>query len=277
MRTSHPQPSGKTPAFTLIELLVVTSVTGALAGLALPGLSRAKHKAHQAMCLNNVRQLSLIGVMYLNEHGSPIPYDNPRYPGGAWMGSLSDSIKNTNILVCPTAPLHDPPPDSGNRQGSADAAWVRWTSDARQMFFGSYGYNAWLYSDIASYSPDMSPDLVFTKADQIQSPARTPLFVDANWVDLSPRETDGPWRDLYSGAPFGISPPHNMGRCTIARHSVPNPSGAPRALAPGQRMPGGIMVGFVDGHSRLVKLEKLWSLYWHLDWETPAKRPAVGR
>ena len=258
MSPSCHRPCTKTRAFTLIELLVVIAIIAILAALLLPALSAARRKAHETACLNNVRQLSLIGFMYLSDHGSPILYDDPRFPGGTWMGSLSDLIKNRNIFVCPTAPLRNPPPDGGNRVGAADAAWVRWTSDARQMFFGSYGYNGWLYSDIPKYYSYMPADLVFTKENRIQSPVMTPVFVDANWVDLFPKETDQPWRNLYTGAPFGGD---NMGRCTIARHHVRSPSSAPRAYSAAQPLPGGIMAGFADGHSGLVKLEDLWTLY----------------
>jgi prepilin-type N-terminal cleavage/methylation domain-containing protein len=118
--------------FTLVEMLVVIALIGLLAALLLAVVLRAKIKARETMCLNNIRQLALIGFVYANENGSPILYDDPRYPGGTWMGSLSDLIKDRKIYICPTAPLHNPPPDGGNRGGSADAAWVRWTSRPRE-------------------------------------------------------------------------------------------------------------------------------------------------
>jgi len=261
--------------FSLVEMLVVIAVIGILAALLLPVLSSAKRKAREAICLNNIKQLALTGFLYANENGSPILYDDSRYPGGSWMGSLSDWITDRTLFLCPAAPLHNPPPDGGNRVGAADAAWVRWTSNAKDMFVGSYGYNGWLYSDLPKYYPKAA-DRTFTKTDSIENTAATPVFVDANWVDLSPKEKDAPWADLYAGAPFATSQ-NGMGRCTIARHAVSSASTAPRKLAAGQNLPGAIMIGFADGHSRLTRLEDLWSLNWHRGWQTPAKRPDVGQ
>jgi prepilin-type N-terminal cleavage/methylation domain-containing protein len=261
-------------AFTLMELLVVIAIIAILAALLLSALSSAKLKARQIQCLNNVKQLSLASFMYAGDNNRHAGYNTPAYPGGNWMGTLMDYYAAKNDLrLCPSAPVHQPTPTKGNDQGYADRAWVRWTSDNQTMFYGSYGYNGWLYSDLKFSEPgDPKQQQLFTRESSIQKPAQTPVFFDENWVDIWPEEIDRPCTNLYAGLPIGPSV-DLIGRCTIARHGGRSAASAPRFVPPGHTMPGAINMGMTDGHAEMVKLEDLWSYYWHLDWQPPSVRP----
>ena len=261
-------------AFTLVELLVTIAIMGILTGLLLPALSHAKLKARQIKCLSNVRQLSLAAFLYASDQEKHAGYDNT-LPGGTWVGALAAYVPEKELRVCPSAPLQQPPPATGNGQGSADRAWVRWTYDNKDMLYGSYGYNGWLYPDIVfakDYLRSKEQVLFFNKAANIQHPALTPVFVDANWIDLWPLETDTVSEDLYNGRPFTAI--HNdMGRCTIARHGNSSSGRATRQLQPSQKPAGAVNIGMADGHAELVKLEQLWKFDWHLDWKPPGIMP----
>jgi prepilin-type N-terminal cleavage/methylation domain-containing protein len=105
--------------FTLIELLVVIAIIAILAAILFPVFARARESAVRTQCLNNIKQIALGALMYVQDYDERMP-----------MG--------VNVSGGPAEPL------DANRPPTMRNAWVRTTAcwiDPRGVSCSNTGNN----------------------------------------------------------------------------------------------------------------------------------------
>ena len=242
--------SKRRKAFTLIELLVVIAIIALLMAILMPALQRVKRQARVAACQSNMHQWSLCFQMYFDDNdGLFSSYADGKT--GFWMSVLRPYYTDVGKMrCCPEAITPMAPEGCSFCSGSTFKAWgrLREADWAIEGDYGSYGLNAWIYSDRAD-------EEYWRGRRNVRNARNVPLLLDCIWVDGWPRPSDEPPRagDGLSGYSVPM-----MARFCINRHN-------------------GLVNGtFLDASVRKLGLKELWTLKWHRTFDTTGVYTVAG-
>jgi prepilin-type N-terminal cleavage/methylation domain-containing protein/prepilin-type processing-associated H-X9-DG protein len=221
--------------FTLIELLVVIAIIAILAAILFPVFARAREKARQTACLNNVKQISLAILMYAQDYDETLPwaYNVPDpLPRSGLIQLINPYVQSSQVHDCPSSNLKSTNSYLGNR---------------------SYGYNVNLFTN--GVTPAMRTLAEIRRPAEIVAMGDTCLDQNAPVWLLTPAY--GPFMCDPDGSNCRV-----CGQTHNSLYAYPLGSHSSQWDRPGfnflERHNGTGNAGFMDGHAKAMKHMELY-------------------
>ena len=78
------------------------AIIAILASLLLPAIANAKQRAVAIKCLNNLKQIGVASMLYVDENEDSLPQSVHEGLTNSWVQTLQPSLAGTNLHRCPT-------------------------------------------------------------------------------------------------------------------------------------------------------------------------------
>lgn len=205
-------------AFTIIELLIVVAIIGLLTALVVPTVAGAMSSSQKTGALNQIRQFSALAVAYAYDNNGALPDE-----GGDGVQSLTKVQAATNAWYNVLPPL-------GDLKAAKDLDRANFHTPQAPFFIKAANYPSKPGSNVY-FAFGINSQLNGIRLTRIARPARTALFAEAALPDEKKLLPAG-------GATSDLGQPKVRDKRFVGRYH------------------GAGIIGFADGHSEIIPVNK---------------------
>ena len=249
----------KSRAFTLIELLVVIAIIAILAAILFPVFAKARERAKTTACINNMKQIGLACMQYVDDYDGRYPkdYGYPSRTYWTWKRAIQPYIKSTEVWRCPSLTNAFPKaPGALPYQGDLSNLDPEFRTNRAEWLPASYAFNGAVFEE---KNVGDRP----RRMDEFKDPSGTIFVVNSRMAfpDL------GPWCMGWR-----VLDPQNLS--SYSENAKPGDPG----IGPFQHHAGRIPMAMLDGHVETLKLAQTYGANdrWKSERYTAAQIKAWG-